>query len=707
MATLTLEHVSRTYRGASPVEALKDVSLTISQGEYVAIEGPSGSGKSTLLNQLALLDVPTEGEYLIDSHPTTGLSDAGRARLRSATFAFIFQSFHLLEGRSVLDNVALGTLYRGLAASRRRELARQALEVVGLAAKAGERAARLSGGERQRVAIARAIASGAPVVVADEPTGNLDSANSLTVMETLEELNTRGSTLIVVTHDPALASRARRRLKVLDGIVTDTTEPVAPAAGSAAASPASVASPASAASPATPARSTGPSRRHAARRTRGAPGRRADADPGVHERDTLLLPSAQDGGPDRPAAPPWEVPVPEGRDSRVRVADALADAWRGLWTKTGRTLALMAAVALGVGLALTTVGLSQTASGQVSDIFDAQRNQRVAMTSPDLMQNPAPAAELLSTTAMDRVGSLAGVREVLVYSVYEQAPVATTPTDAANEAGNQRYEVVGLVGGRVPASILTLDSSGPSVTTLGPGEVIVGTQVATQIQLGPLAASPAIWVDGVPMRVVGILKDAGLQVTLINSVIMASDQVTGKARYAGAEIKVAPGAAPQVAAQAPVAWLPTAPQGVTVNAPPDPMSLRESIESNVTTMLLTLTGVTLLASVLSLTNSMTTAVFQRTGELGLRRAIGARRTHLTALILSESLTIGTLGGLLGAYASVMVILAVTIVRHWQPVLDPVLVPLGVVGGIVVGTLGGALATSRAGRIQPSDALRTT
>ena len=217
MATLTLEHVSRTYRGASPVEALKDVSLTISQGEYVAIEGPSGSGKSTLLNQLALLDVPTEGEYLIDSHPTTGLSDAGRARLRSATFAFIFQSFHLLEGRSVLDNVALGTLYRGLAASRRRELARQALEVVGLAAKAGERAARLSGGERQRVAIARAIASGAPVVVADEPTGNLDSANSLTVMETLEELNPRGSTLIVVTHDAHVASTGQRQILLNHG----------------------------------------------------------------------------------------------------------------------------------------------------------------------------------------------------------------------------------------------------------------------------------------------------------------------------------------------------------------------------------------------------------------------------------------------------------------------------------------------------------
>ena len=217
MATLTLEHVSRTYRGASPVEALKDVSLTISQGEYVAIEGPSGSGKSTLLNQLALLDVPTEGEYLIDSHPTTGLSDAGRARLRSATFAFIFQSFHLLEGRSVLDNVALGTLYRGLAASRRRELARQALEVVGLAAKAGERAARLSGGERQRVAIARAIASGAPVVVADEPTGNLDETNEQLVLDIFGRLHAQGTTLIVVTHDAHVASTGQRQILLNHG----------------------------------------------------------------------------------------------------------------------------------------------------------------------------------------------------------------------------------------------------------------------------------------------------------------------------------------------------------------------------------------------------------------------------------------------------------------------------------------------------------
>lgn len=637
MATLEVVDLGKTYPGEVPVVALHDVNLRIEQGEYVAIEGPSGSGKSTLLNQLALIDTPTEGEYLIEGVAAGSLNDTARARLRSSTFAFIFQSFHLLAGRSVLDNVALGTLYRNLPEGRRRELALEALDFVNLGHKARQRVENLSGGERQRVAIARAIASGAPVVVADEPTGNLDTASGAAVMETLERLSAAGSTVIVVTHDPQVAARAGRRLRVLDGQVTEVSEQVTAEFGSG----------------------------------------------------------------------PIAAPVPEGRDSRVKWNEALRDVWCGLWTKPNRTLSLIGAVALGVALALTTAGLSQTAMYQVSDIFDAQRNQRVAMTSPmlDPLVSSSPVAEQASSTvSLDRLNDLAGVQEAAVMVVHSQAGVGATPEAAA---GPTQAMVVGLVSGVVPRSLFQVDTGGSSIAQLAEDEVVVGAQLAAQLGLGPVLASPSLWVDGQTYRVAGVLRDPGLQVSLLNSVVFSEPVAASLSEfsYALAEIRVDPGAATQVAAQGPVAWIPADPEAVAVDAPPDPTTMRATIESSLSAMLLTLTGVALLAAVISLAGSMTMAVFQRTGEFGLRRAIGARRKHVTLLVLAESLVIGVLGGLAGVYLAVLAILGITIANQWQPVLEPWLIPVGVVGGTVIGVLGGLVASSRASRIEPSDALR--
>lgn len=672
MPVLTVEHLDKTYPGHVPVRALIDVCLTVEQGEYVAIEGPSGSGKSTLLNELALLDQPTRGEYLIDGVATSESDDAARARLRSATFAFIFQSFHLLDGRSVVDNVALGTLYRGLPFARRRELAREALEFVGLADRSDERAENLSGGQRQRVAIARAIASGAPVVVADEPTGNLDQASGAVVMDTLERLNSQGATVIVVTHDPQVSVRARRRLRVLDGHVEDVTSTSS---------------------------STTDGARGVSETSRGG-----DAVANNRAGTCTAPPPTSDSG----LVPPACAPAPEGCDSKVRFQDAIGDAWRGMWVRPSRTLGLIAAVAVGVGLALTTAGLSQTASSQVSAIFDAQRNQRVAMTSPSLSAGTATADQAASGESLDRVLALVGVEEAAVFLTHSSVTIATTPQGTSSQDQQQNPDLVGLVDGHLPKGVFVVDTQGQALTRLEKGEVLVGAQVAQDIQLGPLLASPVVWVDGVPKKVAGVLDDAGLQVNLLTSVIVPEEDasLTSTANYASAEIKVLPGAAAQVASQAPAAWIPADQGSVTVDAPPDPTGLRDQIESSVQVMLLTLTGVALFAAVVSLTNAMTSAVFQRTGEFGLRRAMGARRIHVTSLVLSESLAVGLLGGFTGAYVSVLAILGVTIARHWQPVLDPVFIPTGIVGGVLIGILGGLIATRRASRIQPSDALRT-
>lgn len=222
MARLTLSAVGRDFANGS-VRALSGASLTVDDGEFLAIEGSSGSGKSTLLNVIGMLDRPTTGSYAVDGVGTGGLTDRERAVLRSDTFAFVFQSFHLFERRPVIDSVELGMLYRAIPAAERRERARRALVSLGIGALENTVASRLSGGERQRVALARAIAAEVPIVLADEPTGNLDSANTATVMALLSDLNRRGVTIVVVTHDPDVASRASRRIRIQDGaVIADT-----------------------------------------------------------------------------------------------------------------------------------------------------------------------------------------------------------------------------------------------------------------------------------------------------------------------------------------------------------------------------------------------------------------------------------------------------------------------------------------------------
>ncbi|MHB1943755.1 MAG: ABC transporter ATP-binding protein [Metallibacterium sp.] len=222
---LEMREVSKVYRTETvETHALRGFSLKVDEGEFVAVTGPSGSGKTTFLTIAGLLEDFTRGEYLLDHVNVHGMNDNQRSRLRNEKIGFVFQAFNLIPDLNVLDNVEVPLHYRHMSGGERRQRALAALERVGLSARLKHYPAELSGGQQQRVAIARALAGGPRLLLADEPTGNLDTAMARGVMELIEEIHREGATIIMVTHDPELAARAQRNVHIVDGMATGVSE---------------------------------------------------------------------------------------------------------------------------------------------------------------------------------------------------------------------------------------------------------------------------------------------------------------------------------------------------------------------------------------------------------------------------------------------------------------------------------------------------
>jgi macrolide transport system ATP-binding/permease protein len=645
VTALEARNLGKAYSGGGEVAALAGVDLRIAPGEFVAICGPSGAGKSTLSNLLALLEAPSSGDCIVDGIGTATLTDAERTRLRSASFAFVFQAFHLIEARSAAENVEMGLVYRAVPRKARRQAAVDALDSVGLGGKEDRTVAKLSGGERQRVAIARAVVGLAPVIIADEPSGNLDTANSTVIMDLLSRLNGQGRTLIVVTHDEGVARLAGRRIQLVDGKVVEDSA------------------------------------------------HQAAHQPGEHRapKGVTAAESADQV---------------KGRPSRLRFVDLLSDAWLGVRHGGIRAVSLVAAVALACGLGVATIGLSQTARYQVSDVFDAAANRRVALAVPGFdSATPVGRRELAALTSAEAVERLAQLRGV------ESATLLVNHLEISLSARSSDEPVpVTLHGIRSSSpleAVFDIDFANGQANSFGGDGVIVGQGLARSLAIGPLAASPSIWIGGRPVAVAGVLTDAGYRTELLNAVIMSEPEASAlmPPSYAAVELAVLPGAARQVGGQAAVAWNQTSPRRIEVNVPPDPAAMRAPIEASVRSVLVTLTGVALLLAVMMLVNTTSSAVLQRTPEFGIRRALGARRLHLAGLVVAEAVITGALGGVAGTYLGVLGELAATAARHWTPVLDPLAVALGPPAGVVIGLLAGLLAIRPATRIDPASAVR--
>ena len=706
---IEMRGITRVFEGSDrPV--LDHLDLVVERGEFLAIIGPSGSGKSTLLNAIGLLDTPTSGTYSLFGKNTEGLSDRERDEMRRDHLGFIFQSSNMLLDETSTTNASMGLRVQGVPYSERLQRTEETLEFLGLSDRASIRTRYLSGGEKQRCAIARALATRPPLILADEPTGNLDSHNSAKVIEILQRINATGCTVLVITHDPEVAAAARRVIRIEDGRLHEqsradlVTVPVAEAVSSVADTPAEATVGAPANAPATLA---------------------VGEKPATHRRGSFLT------------------------DDSIEAISALT-------SRPLRTLLLGLSFALGVGGLISASGMSESASYQVnqrllgseqSTLYISDRDndqnmlgtyrqgesaQNVAdrITALDYVKNTgfvssvAPAdvritrfspyedepktAIGLSSTSKTRLEQIGARMNPETLRALEQMNSTLTQQNVADrERAEQLSGAIVSVSAARALGIIPEDKAADNATTEPrPGEMPV---VDYGIKLGGLpqvAPGVSIWVDGQLMPVIGLFDPGNSGYEFRNTVIVSPGtlQRTGRGQVTYiAETERGYGKA--VAKAIPLTLKPAEPSQINVETPSDLQSLRASIASDLGLYVGVLSGILLVLASLSAATAMYLSVQSRTAEIALRRAIGSSKWLIARIFLMEGVMLGVLGGSIGACSGMIATIILSLVQGWQAVLSPGFVVLGVGVGALTGLVSSAYPAWVASRKSPADAMR--
>ncbi len=651
---MSLFRVARTFAGTPGVVALEGVSLDVYAGDFITIAGPSGSGKSTLLNILGLLDRPTSGSYIVDGQPTSSLTDDEASALRAWTIGFVFQSFHLIERRSASSNVALSLRYRRAARRDRRRRAQAALKEVGLSARLRAEPATLSGGERQRVAIARALVGKPRVLLCDEPTGNLDAQTSAEIMDALLRLHADGATLIVVTHDAALAAMGRRRFRMDDGVLTE----------------------------------------HGGRETSTTAAESATADQPVQ--------SSWHGACKRSA-------------SGLDLPDLAEEVWSSFAAAPLRAWLTALGSLVAVAVLILLSGLAATSAKAVDDRFDELEPTLISVTdathpavTPRLEEGAR--SQILALDGVESVGALwAPEVEFVLRSGTTYDPTSRpTRVRILGVADPPSLESLSVDSTPAGAERLLADDFGEGT---GMPQALLGAAAAAEAGLAGDDLPSVVMVGGSHFRVVGLVTSSARSDVIFDLILLRSDaeQIWRSEGIATPRleltVRVAPGSSSSVSAAIPLVVAPGGQDDVVVSVAPTAASLRRDVEASLSALDTALVLVSFGAGVVGISGVTAAAIVHRTSEFGVRRALGARRRDLRRQVLLEAIMVGTLGGGVGVGLGIAGLVTLATSRGQEPVVDPLLTLSAPFLGMAAGCLAGIYPAIRAGVLEPVRALQ--